>query len=240
MKTCTKLLLILGFFGFSFLPEMQAQFDVGADFVSRYLWRGQLLANGPAMQPYLSFTPEIDTAGIFGLEIGAWGSYGLSSGFDGTEADLYLTLTAGPFGFTFTDYFFPSDQTLVDTKDNYFTYGPNEETGHIFEGMLSFSGVDNFPLSASVGYNFKGADLDKSVFVDFAYPVGGVELGLSLGNGFYTHEDEGDPDSFNVVNISVGYTKEIELSQKFSLPVFGKVAVNPDLEKFYLVFGISF
>jgi len=241
MNRVYQLLFCVVLAGGSFLPAARAQFSVGADFVSRYLWRGQLLASGPALQPSLAFATSFDTAGVFGAELGAWGSYGLGSGFDGTEADLYLTLAAGPLSITFTDYYFPSDSTFATASDNYLKYGPSEETGHVFEGMVSLEGLGGLPFSASVAYNFAGADLQNSLFVDLSYTLdAGVELGLSLGNGWYTFEQEGEEDSFGLVNLSVGYSRPMALSPKYALPVFGRVALNPDLEKLYIVFGVSF
>ncbi|MCW8818976.1 MAG: hypothetical protein OQK61_01520, partial [Ignavibacteriaceae bacterium] len=64
-------------------------FDVGADVVSRYVWRGTQFGDGIAVQPWLSYSfPGI------GVEVGAWGSYDLSDE-DASEADLYVTVPLG-------------------------------------------------------------------------------------------------------------------------------------------------
>lgn len=220
-----------------YLNFAHAQFSLGADVANRYLWRGQLLASGPVVQPALSFGFTPDSASVLFLEVGAWGSYGLSRGNDGTEPDLHATLGAGPVELTFTDYYFPSDAQFATEKGNYFNYA-NGETGHVFEGMVSFNGLEIFPLCASLAYNFKGADPGKSLFLDLSYPIGRAELGISLGNGWYTVEADGD-DKFRLVNISAAYTKQMKISEDYTLPVFGKVAVNPNLEKVYIIFGIS-
>jgi len=43
-----------------------------------------------------------------------------------------------------------------------------------------------------------------------------------------------------LVNITLSTSKEIEVTEKFSLPVFGSVTLNPDAEVFYIVAGFSF
>jgi len=230
-------LIVFAAVAVSSLNVANAQFSVGADVANRYLWRGQLLASGPVVQPYVSYGFQFDTSGVFSLTAGALGSYGIGQGFDGTEADLYLTLTGGPFSLTFTDYYFPSDAQFAVEKDNYFNY-KDGETGHVFEGMVSFNGLEKLPLSASLAYNFKGADADKSLFLDLKYTIGNAQLGMSFGDGWYTTETNGK-DKFSLINTSVGYTKYIKFSEDYSLPVFGRVAVNPNLEKLYIIFGIT-
>jgi hypothetical protein len=48
--------------------EPSSSFDVGADLVSNYIWRGSKFGTGPAVQPYVEFS-----AGNFAL--GSWGSF---------------------------------------------------------------------------------------------------------------------------------------------------------------------
>ncbi|MDH3244567.1 MAG: hypothetical protein OEM26_08125 [Saprospiraceae bacterium] len=214
-----------------------AQFDAGADFVSRYLWRGQLLASGSALQPWVSYSKGSDNTSF---EIGAWGSYGLSNGNDGTEADLYVSLTTGPVTFTLTDYFFPSDNPFAEdaASDGYFKYG--DATGHVFEIGGSFDGTDEIPVSFGIYYNFAGADDDNSIYTKLALAASeNIEVYLEGGNGWYSLEDDGEEDKFALVSLGLTYSKEIQISEKFSLPVFGTFAMNPNLDKPFIVFGIS-
>ena len=49
--------------------ESKLGFDVGADIMSRYVWRGtQFGGSSPSIQPFTSLS-------IGNLEIGAWGAY---------------------------------------------------------------------------------------------------------------------------------------------------------------------
>ena len=47
-------------------------------------------------------------------------------------------------------------------------------------------------------------------------------------------------DGFAVTSLSLTASKEIAITDKFSLPVFGQVTFNPAKEDVFLVFGFSF
>lgn len=212
------------------VTSLTSQVDLGADFVSRYLWRGQLLATGPAIQPSFSYT-----GGSF--EIGAWGSYGLSNGFDGTEADIYISFSASSFTATITDYYFPSDRTGADF-DNYFDYNEST-TGHVLEAMLSYE-CESVPINFTVAYDFYGADTEDSFYAKIGYSLSdNTELFAEGGNGWYSFENSAN-DSFGFVGIGLTHTKEIKITESYSLPLFATVAINPDSEKLFIVFGMSF
>ena len=229
--------LILCCFAFLISKQLNAQVEISADIVNRYLWRGQLLGTGPALQPSISYTKEMSNK--FSFEIGAWGSYGFAAN-DGTEADLYASFTIGAMSIGFTDYFFPSDQLFAvnASDDKYFSYG--DSTAHVYELNLSFDGLDKFPLSANFNANIGGADSDKSIYIELAYPLNDhVSLAMAMGNGWYSKEAKKEHD-FAIVGVSLNVSREIEMTEKYSLPVFGALTFNPNLEKFFITFGLSF
>lgn len=212
---------------------VEAQFSASADLMSRYLWRGQLLAAGPVIQPGISYTTGTDKVGV---DLGVWGSYGLHPN-DGTEADLYTTLTFGEFSLTLTDYFFPSDIPFATTEasDNYFDYD-----NHVFEAGLSYAAAGKVPLSAALYYNFAGADEENSLYSKVAFQLTDpIELFVEAGSGWYSVEEEGDDDSFAIVGVGFTYSNSISISEKFALPLTGTFAINPDLEKIYLIIGMQ-
>ncbi|MEO1074825.1 MAG: hypothetical protein AAFX41_02535, partial [Bacteroidota bacterium] len=43
-----------------------------------------------------------------------------------------------------------------------------------------------------------------------------------------------------VVNVTLSATREVALSDEFALPVMVGYTLNPELERTYLVFGVSF
>ncbi|MGQ1889884.1 TorF family putative porin [Thermophagus sp. OGC60D27] len=199
-------------------PKATAQVDVsvGADLMSRYVWRGTDFGGSPSIQPYLEMS-----AGSFVL--GAWGAY--TTNLPGAqEADLYAGYSFSEvFGLTLTDYYFPLD----DMSDEYFDF----ENNHSLEisGTLT---LKKFSLLA--GKFFAGAD-DKSLYLEAGYDFGVANIFLGAGDEVYT--TDGD---FGIVNVGIGASKEIKLTDYFSLPLSGAIILNPESESLFLVVGVSF
>ena len=181
------------------LSMLYGEVTIGADIVSRYVWRGSDYGNAAAVQP------GIETA-VGPVTVGAWGSWALNGAADGNECDLYASTTVGPVGLTLTDYFFPkyagTDSLLNLDK-------------HIFE--LS-TGADIGPVSLLVAANVSG-DEDNSTYLELTYGA----FSLGLGNGAYSTDGEFAPVSLGISasrdNFSASYI--INPDQETSFLVFG-------------------
>ena len=69
----------------------------------------------------------------------------------------------------------------------------------------------------------------------FAGPVDiAIGYGDDQGDAWYANGGSG------IVNMSFSGSKELQISDSFSLPVFGSFILNPEAEAAFLVFGISF
>ncbi|MGE5424106.1 MAG: TorF family putative porin, partial [Syntrophothermus sp.] len=88
--------------------RLHVKLNVGADIVSRYIWRGCDYGNSPAVQPTLSLT-----AGNF--EAGVWGSVAMFSFYK--EVDLYAKYSLKGFSVSFTDYYIPSTNGTPASPD---------------------------------------------------------------------------------------------------------------------------
>ncbi len=210
--------------------------DLGLDVQSRYIWRGiQLGGNSASAQPWIEFT-----SGNFAL--GTWGAYNLGGLSTGNEADFYASYSfSNDFSFTVTDYFFPGEGS-----GGYFPY--NE--GHVFEAMLSYSGTDSFPIGITVATNFGGAikyfdGTDEksaySTYVEAAYEteIGKTPFILTVGGVFLDDNGYYLTDGSGLTNVSIGTSKDIKLSESFSLPVNAAITLNPDSEDIFFTFGFS-
>ncbi|MCA1746229.1 MAG: hypothetical protein LC655_00925, partial [Bacteroidales bacterium] len=62
-------------------------------------------------------------------------------------------------------------------------------------------------------------------------------VGLFVGGGDGWHTSTGD---FALTNIGLSVSKELEISETYSLPLSGAVILNPETEQFYVVVGVSF
>jgi hypothetical protein len=209
-----------------------AQFNVGTDVVSSYVWRGfkqdlstTAPSQSPNIQPFVSYT-------IGGLTLGSWGS----TSFTGTvkEVDLYATYTfSSSLALTVTDYNW-------GFTNSYFNYGSG--TDHIFEATLGYTGGESLPLTASLNTMFAGNDKTTagkqafSTYLELGYqltPNGKVFIGGLLTDAPAYGSGAG------VTNVGFKATKAIEITDKFSLPVYGVVGVNPVAKDAFLVVGIT-
>ncbi len=184
------------------LSMLNGEVTIGADVVSRYVWRGTDYGNAAAVQPSIETT-------IGPVALGAWGSWSISPGpadASGNECDLYASTTVGPVGITLTDYFFPA-YAGIDSLLNLDI--------HVFE--LS-AGADVGPVSILAAANVSGDD-DNSTYLELTYGA----FSLGLGNGAYSTDGEFAPVSLGISasrdNFSASYI--INPDQETSFLVFG-------------------
>ena len=184
------------------LSMLYGEVAIGADVVSRYVWRGSDYGNTAAVQPSIETT-------VGPVTFGAWGSWSISPGpadASGNECDLYASTTVGPVGLTLTDYFFPA-HAGTDSLLNLDI--------HVFE--LS-AGADVGPVSILAAANVSGDD-DNSTYLELTYGA----FSLGLGNGAYSTNGEFAPMSLGISasrnNFSASYI--INPNQETSFLVFG-------------------
>ncbi len=262
-----KPLLILVFI-LGLAPLLHAQentskvnFNASADFMSRYIWRGaQFGGNAPSIQPALSMN-------CGNLEIGAWGAFSTAGANTGQEVDLYISYTFANdlLTATVTDYFFPTE----GGNYNYFEYNKDKtghvfEGALSFNGTdkvplslllaVNFYGADasrinddpnspefnqkdgiQYSTYAELGYSTAVNDVNLDMFMGFnvlAPKKADTETGYEGESGFYGKY-------MGVVNLGLTASKEIAITDKFSLPVQASLITNPMDEKIYFVFGFS-
>ncbi len=119
--------------------------QLGADVMSRYIWRGVSLGgSSPSIQPWLKYNiTNKDSSHVFSL--GAWGAYTFSQ-TSNQEVDLYLTYTfKNVISLTVTDYFFP-EYYSSENRSRFFNYD-KDSTCHVFEGIISFNGTEKIPFT---------------------------------------------------------------------------------------------
>ena len=199
--------------------KVEAQ-DFGADVASSYVWRGTQFGNGPHVQPWMSL-------GYGNLELGAWGSVPLTAGDGGTELDLYVSYDLGPLALTVTNYTFPNTSPA--------TGGAYVDGEGLFEGdYLEVSGSGSVgPIDLTVGYF---TELE-ALYIEAGFSIGVVDVAIG-----YAGEDDSNwyVSEAGLCNISVGGSKEVKITDDYSLPLFGSLVYNPEAESAFLVFGMSF
>jgi uncharacterized protein (TIGR02001 family) len=223
---------------------VKAKLDLSSDFMSRYIWRGlNLGGSSPSIQPTLEFS-------YGNFAIGAWGAYSISHAITRQEMDLYASYTiADLFNIGITDYYLPFEDTNVN---EYFNYG-KDETGHVLELSAKFLGTEAIPLSLMVATNVYGADARKangdlqlSTYVELNYNFQVKETDCTLFLGFTPTKPDTDngegwyySDKPGIINLGISGSKEIPITDKFSLPVNASLITNPQAGNIFLVFGFS-
>ncbi|GIV62161.1 MAG: hypothetical protein KatS3mg044_1027 [Rhodothermaceae bacterium] len=231
MRTHLLLPLLAVFAAAPATPLAAQEFSLGADLMSRYVWRGTDFGESASVQPTLAFS-----AG--GFEIGTWASYGIApEAADVNEHDLWIShgfeTSSGTFTLGVTDYYFPNAGVpFFDFSDG--------GGAHWIEPFVAYEGPASFPISLFAGV-FAYNDPDNSVYLEASYPfaLDGVSLAFTAGasggrSGLY------GTDGFALINLGLSAVKEIQVTESFVLPVSVGYIVNPDMEKSYLVFGLSF
>ena len=214
--------------------ESKIETTISGDIVSSYIWRGQDLGN-VSLQPTLGI-------GYKGLSLTAWGSVGLTNSDDTKEFDLTLAYTTGGFNIGITDYWFNAG---LDPDNRYFMYNAHS-TNHVFEanigydfGFASLQWYTNFAGNDGVNESGKRA---YSSYVEASVPfkLATVDWTATVGvipyaTPFYNEWTSG----FSVTNLALKATKDIKITDSFSIPIFGQVVANPRTQKAYLVLGFT-
>lgn len=226
-------------------------FHVSGDLVSSYIWRGQY-QTGASLQPSLGFS-------VGGFSLTAWGSTdftGLGSGSveDLTiqlnrhkEVDLTAAYTIKNFTLSVADLWWGGQ----GAGERYFMFS-SHRTQHIFEAGLAYAlPCEKFPLSVVWNTMFAGGDHNikdngeskqaYSTYIEFGYPfrVKSIDLTANLGVSPWESQMQYGNKNFAVTNLALKACKEIQITERFSLPIFTQVVWNPNKEDVHLVLGIT-
>ena len=225
--------------------ERNVELMLGADVVSRYVWRGIMINDAPNVQPSI-------TMSIGGFQLGLWGSSTLSK--TNTTDDNYafsheVDLSAGychelasglAIGVVATDYYFPNAGIKFGNFNDY-----DDENGagaHTVEAGIIFTGPEVFPINVSAYMNVYNDEGHNSYFqIDYSTKLKDIDLDFIVGaaGGSDKNADYYGTDEFDLINLSLSAHKSIEFSDSFSLPFFVTYTANPKTEINYLLCGFS-
>lgn len=214
------------------MAQDKIETTIRGDIVSSYIWRGQDLGS-VAVQPTFG-------VGYKGLSLTAWGSYGLANPDDTKEFDLILAYTSGGFNIGITDYWF---SVGLDPDARYFKYDAHG-TNHVFEanigydfGFASLQWYTNF--AGNDGYNKDGKRAYSSYLeANVPFKLATVDWTATAGVVPFSTTSYGTT-GFAVTNLALKATKDIKVTDSFSIPIFAQVVGNPCSQKAYLVLGFT-
>jgi hypothetical protein len=243
MKTYYKTFIILVFIFITVNNIIAQELSIGTTVVNRYIWRGTDFGDSPSIQPTVALTAGGFTGGF-------WGAYPTAT--TGTEEiDLYAGYNiglnnSGTIYLGFTDYMFPTSTGFELTNFN--DYDDTAGAGsHFLEINAGYTGPETFPISLSFNifvYNLA----DNPIFFQLGYTTAVNDIGLNLflggaagdGAAYYgAVNDDGTPKTFDIVYTGITATKEITITDSFSIPVFGSIIANPASESLFYVVGFT-
>lgn len=220
--------------GMTALAQDKVEATISGDLVSNYIWRGQDCGD-VSIQPTLGVSYK-------GLSLIAWGSVGLSNSDDTKELDLTLSYITGGFNIGITDYWF---NVGLDPENRYFKYDAHG-TNHVFEanigydfGLVSLQWYTNF--AGNDGLNKNGKRAYSSYFeANVPFKLATVDWSATVGiipyaTSFYNEWTSG----FSVTNIALKASKDIKITDSFSIPLFAQLVGNPRTQKGYFVLGFT-
>ena len=192
--------------------ELGVNLDVTMDVVSSYIWRGQKLGNA-CLQTTVGVAYK-------GFSLSAWSPI-VFDGNDNDEIDLTLAYETGNFSVSLTDYW------MTEIGDE-----------HTLEAQL---GYDFGVVGVNWYTNVYGDDKEYASYISVIAPFSliGLDWEAEVGATPWGTDYYGT-DKFSVCDISLGASKEINITSWFSTTLFAKATYNPTAEKFYGTVGISF
>lgn len=232
LSTKTTILCLLTLLPIAANSQDKLKADLSADFVSSYVWRGFKQA-GASVQPALNF-------GYKDFSLGAWGSTDIAS-TGAKEVDFTAAYEHSGFRISATNYWWDREGAF-----RYFS-SPTDGNGHYLETALGYNFGDSFPLNASwntfiLGKGNKNSDGNNtySTYIELAYPfsVEDIEIGISTGFTPWTSAVYGT-SGFKFTLIQLSVLKNIRITNKINLPIFGNIIANPAQEDIHFVFGIK-
>lgn len=217
----------------------KADYSFGADLSSRYLWRGMELSKSPCIQPTA-------TLSIGNFSASAWGSYTLANE-SLQEFDIYVSYKIKNITLAVNDYFVPDEYS---SNNKYFIYDAGK-TSHVVEAAATYSSEEN-PFSVTLGTFVYGADtgygyeekqdslgnnyMSSYAEIGYAFKIKDNNLNLFCGltpwAGYYGN-------TMGVVNAGLSMSKEIEITEKYSLPIKGTIMANPQTHNIYFGFAVT-
>lgn len=200
----------------------ETQTHVGLEVKSSEIWRGLQIGSGPAFKP------------SFAIQAG-----GFSIGAEGTMC------TGEELGFQsniFAKYRFPFDLSIELT--DYYSGGnwlgmnfDNITATHNLEPALRYT-YGKLEFFAALRF---AEDFDCTFYGQVSYDFDLFKLAIGGGNNMYTTSPVwNNGGDFALCNIALSKTYNLQVTDKFVLPIEGGVALNPCTERFYAYAGIKF
>lgn len=223
--------------------------DVSFELVSLYNFRGIDYGNSPALQPYLSM-------GYGDFDFFIWGSQALIAREENegktvpfNEIDwgvkYHISTPIGKFSPGFTLYYCPfENKKFFDLRGVKDGVAQGSQTMNF---LLDYYLSDDIPVKFVLDYNFFN-NPQNPLYMGLSYlvvnnadyviePFVGVAKGT--GPGGITDMYSTSQNQFTFVNAGVNLTKNLKITNDFTMPISTTLAVQPHTEKVWFVFKLA-
>ena len=216
----------------------ESNFHLGLDLQTKYIWRGMEMITEDAA-PVVFPAVNYQNKGFYAYVMGGYSINGKYS-----EVDLGLSYTYKWITVGINDYYYP---TTTTPSDQYFNFRP-KETGHWLEAVVTIA-PEKIPAYLTVSNFFAGADKDldgNQAYSTYA-ELGGHydflndhQLALAVGMAFNKSCYNAYEHGFVVCNVELKYIYNVNINDKFTLPLSAAYIVNPVFNKSHVNFTASF
>jgi hypothetical protein len=229
-----RCLIFLFFFVLSLsVASQNLDFDAEINLQSRHVWRGSQLGDAIAIEPSV-------TIGTGRFSFNIWAARTTNNSY--SEIDLIPSYQFHYFNLTLLDYYNP-----VPGENNQYLTFQEGENRHSVELNINNYSIEKQRVKWMIG-TFVLGDMNNetgkpyySTYLEFKYPfaVLGIETkpfaGLTPFRGYYA-------DKFALMNTGITFSKDFDLSSRFSIPINMSLISNPYQNNYFLTFstGIVF
>ncbi len=218
------------------------------DLQNNHLWRGLIITDMPVFMAQLGYALDKNK----NWEIGFWGASAMARDHDGThykEINYYIQYSNNNFYIGLWNLFNSRNINTDIASDDVFNYS-KKRTANILDLRLNYTFGSEFPLyveadvilygGAAAGEVLLNADgsYDKhkhSTYIKLQYPLMKSEnlfdLDAFVGGAFAFDGAAlyGDKDNFQIVNAGVVASRDIKISDNYSIPIHAQFMWNPTL-----------
>ena len=210
------------------LAQNKVEAEFGASLVSNYIWRG-LKLSGASIQP----EARIGYKNFYAF---GWGSVSVTED-SYNEINLGIGFNKGGFTAEFTDIW--SDEGI-----GFFHYGAHN-TEHVFRLLLGYDfGFASLEWDTNLlgcdGVNKNGKRAYSSyLLASVPFKLATIDWSAEVGLTPWATTSY-EATGFSVCEVGLKASKELKITDHFSLPLFTQLIFVPHLEDAYFVFGASF
>lgn len=177
------------------------------------------------------------------FKFGAWGGYAFDDTY--SEFDFHLGYAISRhLTFEVWDLYASRDRASINDYQ-YFDFDRNT-TNHLIDASIKYDFNDKLPLTVSWSTLIWGRDLDEnnnqnfSSYFELNYRVRVNKTDVTFNLGTNVFANALYADHTNIVDIGLTASQEFKINEQVKIPVWAKVAINPDAEKANLIIGFNF